>query len=107
MLSSGASTDVSVSLPAGTSPLRAGEKVARGGLASPRMSGAPGPPIDPLTASTTARVILHLLPPASPLSCCKGKAAFDTVTGFSLIFNVHASAEAGVRNLGLLCRVRI
>src|SRR5262245_39131131 len=94
MLSTGASTDVFVSCPAGTRevpglPSMVNIEVlllAASAATRSEYVGLATLVIDPLVALTTERVILHMMPPASPLSCCNGHALLTTLTGLSLIF---------------------
>src|SRR4029450_12669931 len=124
MLSTGASTDVFVSSPAGSNVLP-GEltggilkaslfktswlAVATSAATSREYVGLATLVMEPLLALTTGRVIFHLVPPASPSSCWSGQDVFSTETGLSLIFHDHAASDddAAVPNVGAFCRVRM
>src|SRR5687768_18003943 len=119
MLSSGTSTVFLLSRPPGirepAAPVARFRmfRMALFGLpaASAATSGATGPRpagTSAFRASTTGRVIFHLLPPLSPVVVCADHAAslLVTLTGPSLTAHFVAPAGAGVSNRGFSCRLR-
>ena len=114
MLSMGASTDVSVSRPAGSNELPGLLSVfntvvllfSASAATRSEYIGLAILVIDPLTALTTERVILHWFPPASPVELAEETSVGDLHRAF-VDFDVHASADAGVLYIGVFCRVRM